>query len=104
MFVASNNLTRDMINGQVIQNNDFVDEYNMYDNVEILFLYLYYFTIRVCFIDLVYKIICMINQTISFLKQLTDKVFKTMIMWGSICKLILNYNSYTSTFFTLKVF
>jgi len=103
MYDPSSNLIPKTINRQGIQNSDFVDEY-MYDNVEILFLYFYYFTIRVCFIDLVHKIICMIHQTISFLKRLTDKALKTMIMWGLICKLILNYNSYTSTFITIKVF
>jgi len=69
------------------RNYDFVDEF-MYVNVEILFLYFSHFTIRVCFIVLVHKMTCLLHQTISFLKRLTNKAFKTMIMWGSICKFI----------------
>jgi len=86
------------------ENHNYDDMDNMYINVEILFFYLYYFIIRVYFIDLVHKIICLMHQTILFLISYTDKAFKTMIMWETICKLILKYNSYTSTFFITKVF
>jgi len=94
-------------NGEILPiafHNNHNEWINKYVNAEILFLYMYYFTIRIYVIDLVHKMVCMIHQTISFLISYTDKAFKTMIIWETICMLILKSNCYNFTFYTIKCF